>query len=135
MLKAIGSMLKTVPNAKPKSPIVVNKIDSLHIAEYQSETRFIWFGHSTFLLQLNNKSILIDPMFSAVPAPHPLLGGKRFSSELPIEVEKLPRIDAVILSHDHYDHLDYASIKKIMHKVDAFFAPLGPWESLTGMGG
>ncbi len=125
MLKAIRSMLKTVPNAKPKSPIQVQKIDSLNILQYQSETRFIWFGHSTFLLQINNKSILIDPMFSDVPAPHPLLGSKRFSKELPIEIEKLPKIDAVVLSHDHYDHLDYTSIKNLKHKVDVFYAPLG----------
>ena len=64
-------------------------------------------------------------MLSAVPAPHPLLGGKRFSKELTISIEKLPQIDAVILSHDHYDHLDYESIKKLHPKVGHFFAPLG----------
>lgn len=134
MLKAIGSMFKTIPNARPKSPIEIQKADSSDIADYNSETRFIWFGHSAFLLQMNGKTILIDPMFSAVPAPHPLLGGKRFSKELPIEIEKLPKIDAVIISHDHYDHLDYNSIKKLKHKVDKFFTPLGVGNHLISWG-
>ena len=54
-----------------------------------------------------------------------MLGGKRFSKELPIAIEKLPKIDAIVISHDHYDHLDYESIKKLKHKVDRFFVPLG----------
>ena len=64
-------------------------------------------------------------MLSEVPAPHPWLGDKRFSDELPIEIENLPKIDAVIISHDHYDHLDYASILKLKDKVGAYFVPLG----------
>lgn len=125
MLKAIGGMFKTIPNARPEPSIVTEKIDSTSIADYHGATRFIWFGHSTFLIQINNKNILIDPMFGEVPAPHPWLGGKRFSTELPIAIEKLPKIDAVLLSHDHYDHLDYGSIKKIKDKVEHFYTPLG----------
>jgi L-ascorbate metabolism protein UlaG (beta-lactamase superfamily) len=64
-------------------------------------------------------------MFGKVPAPHPTLGNNRFSKELPIEVEKLPLIDAVLISHDHYDHLDYGSIKKLKEKVKMFYTPLG----------
>ncbi len=116
-----NSPSKTVPN----TDIAVVKIDSLDIVGYKDSTRLIWFGHSTFLLQMNNKNILIDPMFGDVPAPHPILGSKRFSSELPIEIEKLPKIDAVILSHDHYDHLDYGSILRLKDKVGMFYTPLG----------
>ena len=114
-----------VENGRPKQDILVNKIDSAAIAHYNSPTRFVWFGHSSFLLQINHKNILIDPMFSDVAAPHALLGAKRFSSELPIDVEKLPNIDAVIISHDHYDHLDYESIKLLKDKVSKFYTPLG----------
>jgi len=124
MLKAIGSMFKTIPSAKPKN-IEVQQIDSTKLSEYKAETRFIWFGHSAFLVQINGKNLLIDPMFGDVPAPHPLLGGKRFSKTLPIEIEQLPKIDAVLISHDHYDHLDYGSIKRLKHKVGTFFTPLG----------
>ena len=114
-----------VPNGRPQNDINIQKIDSADIAEYHSPTRLIWFGHSAFLLQMNHKIILIDPMFGDVPAPHPWLGGKRFSSKLPIAVEELPKIDAVIISHDHYDHLDYGSIKKLKDKVEMFYTPLG----------
>ena len=123
--KAIGSMFQSDPKSKPNKNIDVQKIDSLNIAQYKSNTRFIWFGHSTFLLQINNKNLLIDPMFGEVPAPNPLLGTKRFSKELPIEVEKLPKIDAVLITHDHYDHLDYESIQKLKDKVAMFYTPLG----------
>ena len=124
-LKSLVGYYNPSPNTKPIMDITVQKIDSLNIVHYEDSTRLVWFGHSTFLLQMNGKNILIDPMFSDVPAPHPILGGNRFSSELPIQIEKLPQIDVVILSHDHYDHLDYGSIVKLKDKVGHFFTPLG----------
>lgn len=114
-----------VPNARPSKAIAVQKIDSLSIANYDGDTRLIWFGHSAFLLQIKKKNILIDPMLSAVPAPHPLLGSRRFSKELPIAIAALPKIDAVIISHDHYDHLDYESIQQLKNSVGHFYTPLG----------
>ncbi|WP_298475331.1 MBL fold metallo-hydrolase [uncultured Maribacter sp.] len=123
--KMLKLYLKPQPHSIPNTDILTQKIDSLHIANYKEETRLVWFGHSTFLLQMNAKNILIDPMFGNVPAPHPILGNNRFSKELPIEVEKLPKIDAVLLSHDHYDHLDYGSIQKLKDKVSIFYTPLG----------
>ena len=125
MRKSLVAFFNPVPHAIPKNDIAVEKIDSLEIVNYASEIRMVWFGHSTFLLQIANSTILIDPMFGEVPAPHPYLGVKRFSKELPIEIEKLPKIDAVLISHDHYDHLDYGSIKKLKDKVEKFYVPLG----------
>ncbi|RAJ12818.1 MBL fold metallo-hydrolase [Arenibacter echinorum] len=125
MGKSLAGFFGPTPLTKPSKDIPVAKLDSLNIVEYQDSTRLIWFGHSAFLLQISNKTILIDPMFGKVPAPHPMLGSNRFSKELPIEVEKLPRIDAVIISHDHYDHLDYGSIQKLKNKVNMFYTPLG----------
>ena len=123
--KAMGTMFNSDSNSKPNKNIAVQKIDSITIADYNSKTRFIWFGHSTFLLQIKGKNVLIDPMFGNVPAPSPLLGSNRFSNELPIEIEKLPHIDAVLITHDHYDHLDYESIQKLKDKVNMFYTPLG----------
>lgn len=125
ILKIMREMFKPIPNSTPKTNIEVQKINPLNIVGYKNSTRLVWFGHSTFLLQMNNKNILIDPMFGDVPAPHPLLGRKRFSKKLPIELEKFPKIDAVLLSHDHYDHLDYGSILKLKSKVKKFYTPLG----------
>jgi L-ascorbate metabolism protein UlaG (beta-lactamase superfamily) len=74
---------------------------------------------------MEGKRIFFDPMLGESPSPHPLLGPKRFSKELPIDIDKLPFIDAVVLSHDHYDHLDYESIIKLKDKVGKFYVPLG----------
>lgn len=125
MRKSLVGYFNPPPNTIPKQNLPIEKIDSLEITNYKDSTRLIWFGHSTFLLQIKNKNILIDPMFGKVPAPHPTLGNNRFSKELPIDIEKLPLIDAVLISHDHYDHLDYGSIKKLKDKVKMFYTPLG----------
>ncbi|MFC5045456.1 MBL fold metallo-hydrolase [Aquimarina hainanensis] len=135
MLKAIGGMFKSIPESRPASDLMVQKVDSINIAAYAHEkTRFMWFGHSAFLMQTQGQNILIDPMLSEVPAPHPWLGGKRFSDSLPIEIAQIPQIDAVLISHDHYDHLDYESIIQLKDKVRRFFTPLGIGKHLIAWG-
>lgn len=129
-IKDIPSLLykqiKGDPNKQPGIKFDVLKIDSLDIEQKpDSITRLTWFGHSAFLLEIRGKKILIDPMFGDVPAPHPWLGRSRYSNGLPIEIEKLPQIDAVIMSHDHYDHLDYGSIMRLKEKTKEFYMPLG----------
>ena len=124
--KIFKELTKKAPNRNPSKNIKVEKIDSINIENHSEEiTQLTWFGHSTFLLELDGKKILIDPMLGDVPAPHPLLGPKRYAKELPIEIEKIPFIDAIIFSHDHYDHLDYESIQKLKGKVGQYFTPLG----------
>ena len=133
----MGTMIdfiKGVPNREPNFEIPIKKIDSITIAKNRDSTKLIWFGHSTFLLQMEGQNILIDPMFGDVPAPHPWLGNKRYSKELPIEIEKLTQIDAVLISHDHYDHLDYGSIQKLKDKTDKFYVPLGVAAHLISWG-
>ncbi len=126
---------KNDPSRSPDRNIEVNKIDSIAIEEHPEEITYLtWFGHSAFLLEIDGKKILLDPMLGDTPAPHPLLGKKRYSQELPIEIEKLPFIDAIILSHDHYDHLDYPSIKKLKDKTGQFFVPLGLGSHLKSWG-
>jgi L-ascorbate metabolism protein UlaG (beta-lactamase superfamily) len=134
-VEMIFKFFGTQPNAVPDKSIPVISFDSTEIAVYDSDIpRLIWFGHSAFLLQISGKNILIDPMFGDVPAPHPWLGKSRFSKSLPIEIEKLPYIDVVILSHDHYDHLDYGSINRLASKVKQFYTPLGVGNHLTAWG-
>lgn len=130
---SFGSMISTLkefmnagPDIEPAKPIQVLKPDLQSIMEKdETLTRVTWFGHSAFLLEIQGLNLLIDPMFGDVPAPHPLLGSGRYSDELPISIEDLPNIDAVLLSHDHYDHLDYGSIVKLKDKVNQFYVPLG----------
>ncbi|MEM6542468.1 MAG: MBL fold metallo-hydrolase, partial [Bacteroidota bacterium] len=89
-----------VENGRPDKDLKIQKIDAANIANYHDSPRLIWFGHSAFLLQLDGKNILIDPMLGKVPAPHEWMGAKRFNLELPIEIKNLPKIDAVVISHD-----------------------------------
>ena len=65
---------------------------------------------SSFLIELEGKLILLDPIFSQYAAPHPWLGRPRYSSKLPITINQLPEVDFVVVSHDHYDHLDSNSL-------------------------
>ncbi len=95
--------------------------DTLH----SDKDSLTWFGHSTFLLQVGKKRILIDPMFGPTPSPVPIVGSKRYSEDLLYVIEKLPPIDAVFITHDHYDHLDYPSILRLKNKVGQFFVPMG----------
>ncbi|WP_338039117.1 MBL fold metallo-hydrolase [Maribacter litopenaei] len=133
-VKSMRGFFDPQPNTIPEGELPVSKVDSLDLVNYDGRARLVWFGHSTLLYQIYGKNILIDPMLGPVPAPHPLLGGKRFSENLPIDIEKLPSIDMVILSHDHYDHLDYASILKLKDKVKMFFTPLGVGSHLVEWG-
>lgn len=126
--------IKGVPNAAPSFQIPVESIDSLTIVNQNPITKLTWFGHSAFLLEIQNQNILIDPMLGEVPAPHPMLGRKRFNEKMPIAIEQLPQIDAVIISHDHYDHLDYGSITKLKGRVRKFYVPLGVGAHLEAWG-
>lgn len=124
--KMLREMLQPDPDIAPKQNIEVKKIIPESIANKpDSLVRISWFGHSAFLIEMEGKNILLDPVFGQYAAPHPWLGRKRFHREMPIDIEQLPAIDAVIISHDHYDHLDYESIAQLKGKTERFFVPLG----------
>jgi len=89
-----------------------------------STTYITWYGHSALLLEMEGKRILLDPMFGAYSSPVSFFG-KRFAYQSPIDINAFTNIDAVILSHDHYDHLDYVSILKLKDHVKHFYVPLG----------
>ncbi|MEH7111356.1 MBL fold metallo-hydrolase [Neobacillus niacini] len=107
---------------KPKSPIPISFDWNTMRSKNDSLT---WFGHSTFLLNLDHKKMLIDPMFGPSPSPVSLIGSKRYSEDLLYVIEELPLIDAVFITHDHYDHLDYSSMLRLKDKVGHFFVPIG----------
>ena len=125
IMAMVKEQFKTHPNTTPTDQLPVLDMDSTDLANYNGEARLFWFGHSTFLLQAQGKTIIIDPMFGETASPVSFLGVERFNKHLPIDIEKLPKIDAILISHDHYDHLDYASIQKLKAKTDKFYTPLG----------
>lgn len=134
-IENIIRFFRSEKNTIPNNPLPIVLLNTSDIVSYKSdEPQVIWFGHSAIFLHINNKNILIDPMLGDVPAPHPWLGKSRFSKKLPIEIENLPKIDAVIFTHDHYDHLDYGSILKLKSKVNNFITPLAVGNHLKKWG-
>ncbi|MGY2199498.1 MBL fold metallo-hydrolase [Pseudomonas gingeri] len=90
-------------------------------------------GHSTLLLKLHGKFWLTDPVFVERASPVQWAGPKRFHQP-PISLEELPPIEAVILSHNHYDHLDYKTVLQLAEKTRHFLAPLGVGDLLVKWG-
>jgi L-ascorbate metabolism protein UlaG (beta-lactamase superfamily) len=84
-----------------------------------------WFGHSSGLLEIEGKLILFDPVFSNRVGPLKGTGTKRFHKSAPLNASQLPPVDIVLISHDHYDHLDKQSIKDIKDKTGLFIVPEG----------
>ncbi|MFB7945301.1 MBL fold metallo-hydrolase [Kitasatospora phosalacinea] len=84
-----------------------------------------WFGHASALLQLDGCRVLVDPIWSDRCSPSQLTGPKRLHP-VPVELAELPQVDAVLISHDHYDHLDMATVRRLVRLQSAPFAvPLG----------
>lgn len=92
----------------------------------QSELRVTWLGHSTVLVEIDGARVLTDPVWGERVSPFAFAGPKRFHPA-PVHIGQLPPLDAVVISHDHYDHLDYPSILQL--------APLGvPFVTSLGVG-
>lgn len=84
-----------------------------------------WFGHASSLIELDGARLLLDPVFSDRVSPLPGVGPRRMHP-VPRELADLPELDAVIVSHDHYDHLDMATVRKLAHSRSMpFVVPLG----------
>lgn len=124
-VKTFKEYLKENPNRDPQVELPLVKQDSLKLEQTKNESKLIWFGHSAFLLQLDGKNILLDPMLGEAPSPVKWLSRKRYSKELPLAIAELPQIDFVFISHDHYDHLDLETIDLIKDKVGHFIVPIG----------
>ncbi len=132
----IFSMIKDsvsgAKNQKPSGPLPVSETDWDKIKS--KEDTLTWFGHSAFLLTIDDKKMLIDPMLGPIASPVSLVGSRRYSEDLMHLIDEMPEIDAVFITHDHYDHLDYPSIKKLKSKVNHFFVPLGVSAHLMAWG-
>ena len=84
----------------------------------------VWLGHSSVLIEQDGFRYMVDPVFSDYASPVQFAGPLRFH-EPPIALKDLPKIDAVLISHDHYDHLDMKTIRHLSAKGTQFYVPLG----------
>ncbi|MFD2581766.1 MBL fold metallo-hydrolase [Pedobacter vanadiisoli] len=94
----------------------------------------IWFGHSSYLIKINGLRILVDPVFSKTPSPFSFIGSKAFWGTDVIKAEEFNNIDILIITHDHYDHLDYKSVLKIAPQVKSIVTSLGVGSHLERWG-
>lgn len=117
---------------KPNERIKTEKWESVPKGE-KGDLNLIWLGHSSSLVQLGDKNVLIDPVLTEYSSPVGFTGVRRFS-DVPIDSENMPYIDVMLISHDHYDHLDYGTIKAMDSKVGAYLVPLGVEAYLKGWG-
>ncbi len=125
VLSASLRFLQGVEHSRPTEPLPVLMRHTAELsAPAPSGVRLTWFGHSSFLVELEGKRLLLDPIWSERCSPLSVLGPKRFHP-VPIALEALPPIDAVLISHDHYDHLDYATVMALAERDLIFVVPLG----------
>lgn len=120
---------ETVPETK------LPEVKPPNIKEFMQSTegiKFIWFGHSTLLVNIKNIIVLIDPVFSNAASPVSFIV-ERFQPPV-LELKDLPRIDYILISHDHYDHLDMETVTYFKEKDVKFIAPLGVTSHLKSWG-
>lgn len=125
---------KLPPNPPPSAlPLVASDIARPRGAD--DEIRITWIGHASFLLQMDGWNVLVDPHFGPRASPFRFMGPKRFVPP-GVALDALPPIDAVILSHDHYDHLDEWSVRHLNRRFPTamWIAPLGHAAWLRGHG-
>ena len=112
------------------------KADAAALRANGSEPTATWIGHASFLVQLAGMNILMDPQFSERASPVQFAGPRRIVA-LPIGVQELPRVDVVLISHNHYDHLDVDSVKRLAALPSGsplFLVPLGLKAWFAGIG-
>jgi L-ascorbate metabolism protein UlaG (beta-lactamase superfamily) len=126
---------KQFTNRKERSPGTILPVLPLDHKKFkESNIAFTWYGHSALLLTFNDKNLLIDPMFGPDASPIAPFAAKRFSDNTLELIDHLPKLDAVLLTHDHYDHLDLDSIKRLRDKSSTWMVSLGTARHLERWG-
>ena len=112
---------------KTPNKIPLNKIRSIKTdlkSQPLSENLMVWMGHSSYYFQIDGKRFLVDPVFSGNASPIPGTT-KAFAGTDIYTAEDFPEIDFLVISHDHYDHLDYKTVKELQPKVKKVISGLG----------
>ena len=122
---ALRRALSGVPDGEPTAPVPVAATDpAVLAAPPASGLRVTWFGHSSTLLEVDGVRLLTDPIWSDRASPVEWIGPRRWYPPT-IALARLPPVDAVLISHDHYDHLDWPTIVAMRAWKNVFVVPLG----------
>ncbi|HTN07253.1 MBL fold metallo-hydrolase [Agriterribacter sp.] len=121
-LKVIKESLNRPKTIRPSHPLPSVKTDLKNL--HSESPEIIWFGHSSYLIHIRGKNILVDPVFSGHASPLPFLI-RAFEGTAIYTPNDLPPIDLMILTHNHYDHLDTGTLTQLRDKTSAWCMPLG----------
>lgn len=120
-----------------QTPVVTPEVEFVHTNKGKSQVPAItWIGHATMLVQMGGLNILLDPVFSERASPVQFAGPKRYQPP-GISLQGLPHIDLVLISHNHYDHLDIGSVRTLSSQAGGpplFVVPLGVKKWMTDKG-
>ncbi|MCQ4034696.1 MBL fold metallo-hydrolase [Kaistella montana] len=114
-------------NLRPSQKLSFSKTNLKEITT--DENVFIWMGHSSYFMQIDGKKILVDPVFSGNASPFSFTT-KAFDGTDIYSVDDIPELDYLVITHDHWDHLDYETVKKLQPKVKKVITGLGTGEHL-----
>jgi L-ascorbate metabolism protein UlaG (beta-lactamase superfamily) len=118
----------------PDQSLPVASFDKTAFLTPHDQVNFIWYGHSVVLLRIQGKTVLIDPMLGPNASPIAPFPTKRFSENTLDLIDDFPEIDLLLMTHDHYDHLDLASIRRLKKKTKQYFVALGVKRHLVSWG-
>ncbi len=126
MAKVMWEFMKGGDGREPKDtiPIVPFDRDAWDVVP-DTSIAVSWFGHSSVLIKVDGITFLCDPVFGERASTFSFMGPKRFNYQQHMTVEMLPKVDVVLLSHDHYDHLDHVTVLQLKDKVQRWVMPLG----------
>ncbi len=121
----VSRYLSGSDHASPAEPLPVVAVDPARFDDPPpTGLRITWLGHSTLILEIDGHRILTDPVWGERTSPLSFIGPRRWYPP-PLPLSELPPLDAILLSHDHYDHLDYPTIVALKDLAVPFIAPLG----------
>lgn len=123
--KILRELLRGGAIRKPSQPVPLAAPPATSAPDAPGALHITWYGHASTLVEIEGRAVLIDPVWSERASPSQLVGPHRLHPP-PVRLDELPDIDAVVVSHDHYDHLDMATIKALAeHSSAPFLVPLG----------
>ena len=124
--------LFTKNHRTPDTELPVMQVDLSHFNNRDSDQLNVtWLGHSSLMINIDGYKILVDPVFEKRVS---VFGPTRFNGDVPLGIQQIPKIDAVIISHDHYDHLNKFSVQRLIEKSDKFIVPLAVGAQLIDWG-